>query len=128
MIGPGFTGSWFDPNQSGHGLTIEVLPNNVLLAYWFTYAPDGTQQSWFVGTGTYNGNTATIAQVDQPSGGRWIPHFDPNAIEHHDWGTLTLTFSDCNHGRVDFDSTASGYGSGYMDLTRLTMPAGLSCP
>ena len=25
-IGPGFTGAWFDPAQSGHGLFIEILP------------------------------------------------------------------------------------------------------
>lgn len=32
-IGPGITGSWYDPNQSGHGLAIEVLPGNAMLAY-----------------------------------------------------------------------------------------------
>jgi len=128
VIGPAFTGSWYDPNQSGHGLAIEVLPNNGFLAYWFTYAPDGSQQAWFLGTGSYAGNTATIAQIDQPSGGRWIPNFNPETVADHAWGALTFTFSDCNHGRVDFNSTLPDYGRGYMDLTRLTMPAGLSCP
>jgi hypothetical protein len=127
-IGPGITGSWYDPNQSGHGLALEVLDGSRLLAYWFTFTPDGSQQAWFLGVGSYSGNTATIAQVAQPQGGRWIPNFDPSKITQQPWGALTLTFSDCNHGRVDFSSTVPGYGSGHMDLTRLTMPAGLSCP
>ncbi len=80
-----------------------------------------------MGVGTYSGNTATINAVDQPTGGRWIPNFDPASNHEQRWGTLTFTFTDCNHGKVDFNSTA-GYGSGSMNLTRLTQPAGLACP
>lgn len=125
-IGPGFTGAWYDPAQNGHGLFVEVLPGQRLLAAWFTFDPAGNP-AWFLGIGGYSGNTATITAVDQPTGGRWIPNFDASRIVHNAWGTLTLTFSDCNHGVVRFSSTA-GYGSGSMDLTRLTSPAGSSCP
>ena len=126
-IGPAFTGAWFDPAQSGHGLFVEVLPNGRFLAAWFAFNPAGTQQAWFVGVGTYNGSTATITAVGQPTGGRWIPNFDPNQIVNNFWGTLSFTFTDCNHGKVDFNSVL-GYGTGSMNLTRLTQPAGLTCP
>jgi N-acetylneuraminic acid mutarotase len=125
-IGPGYTGSWYDPAQSGHGLLIEVLSDNRFLAAWFGFNPAGTQQAWFAGIGTYSGDTATVTGVVQPSGGRWIPNFDPNSIVLNPWGTLTFTFTDCNHGRVDFNSV-NGYGTGSMNLTRLTQPAGLTC-
>jgi len=125
-IGPGFTGAWYDPQQSGHGLFIEVLPNSGFLAWWFTFTPDGTQQSWFGGVGTYSGNTATVPAI-LTSGGRWIPNFDPSKRVDHPWGTLTFTFTDCEHGRVDFASSYPGYGDNHMDLTRLTSPAGLTC-
>jgi hypothetical protein len=126
-ISPAITGSWYDPEQSGHGLMIEILSDNRLYASWFTFNPAGTQQAWFSGVGTYSGNTATITSVQQPAGGRWIPNFDPAQIVRNAWGALTFTFTDCNHGKVDFNSVA-GYGSGSMNLTRLTQPAGLSCP
>ena len=126
-IGPGFTGAWYDPAQSGHGLFIEVLTDNRLLAWWFTFNPAGTQRAWFGGVGTYNGNTATITEVYQTTGGRWIPNFDPNRIVNNPWGALSFTFTDCNHGKVEFNSIL-GYGTGSMNLTRLTLPAGLSCP
>jgi plastocyanin len=129
-ITPGFTGAWYDPQQSGHGIFIEVLPNNQILAWWFTFNPDGTQQAWFGNVGAIDPatNTAFVAAV-QTQGGRWIPNFDPSNITQPVWGTLTFEFTDCNHGSVDFVSTvASGYGSGHMDLTRLTQPAGLTCP
>jgi plastocyanin len=127
-IGPGFTGAWYDPAQSGHGLFLEVLQNNSLLAWWFTFNPAGTEQSWFGGVGTYSGSTATITQVTQTTGGRWIPNFDPSKLTQVAWGSFTFTFTDCNHGRVDFNSPVPGYGTGSMSLTRLTQPAGLSCP
>jgi hypothetical protein len=126
-IGPGFTGSWYDPSQSGHGLFVEILPDNRMFAGWFTFNPAGTEQAWFVGVGTYSGNTATISPVTLPSGGRWIPNFNPNEIMNGVWGTLTFTFTDCNQGKVDFNSIL-GYGTGSMNLTRLTQPAGLTCP
>jgi hypothetical protein len=126
-IRPGFTGSWYDPAQSGTGLLIEVLPGNQFLAVWFAFNPAGTAQSWFLGVGTYAGNTATISSVVQPTGGRWIPNFDPRRVVNNPWGTLKFTFTDCNHGKVDFASTL-GYGTGSMNLTRLTLPAGLACP
>ncbi len=126
-IGPGFTGTWYDPTQSGHGIFVEVLDGNLFAAYWFAFTPDGTQQSWFGGVGNYSGATATIAHVNQPGGGRWIPNFNPANVVLQPWGGFAFTFSDCNHGRVDFNS-GLGYGAGHMDLTRLTKPAGLSCP
>ena len=125
LIGPGITGAWFDPAQSGHGLFIQVLPGETLLAAWLAFDPAGAQ-AWFVGLGSYSGDTATISFVEQPSGGRWIPNFDASRIVRNPWGSLTLKFTDCDNGRVDFASIA-GFGSGSMTLTRLTRPAGLAC-
>ena len=126
-ITAGFSGAWYDPAQSGHGILIEVLSSTQILAWWFTFNPDGTQQSWFGNVGAINGTTASIAAV-QTQGGQWIPNFDPSNITQPIWGTLTFTFTDCNHGRVDFNSSVTGYGTGHMNLTRLTQPAGLTCP
>jgi len=126
-INAGLTGAWYDPTQSGHGLFVEILPENRFYVAWFAFNPAGTQQVWFSGVGTYSGNIATVTDVEQPTGGHWIPNFNPRQIARNPWGSLKFTFTDCNHGRVDFNSVA-GYGSGSMNLTRLTQPAGLSCP
>ena len=125
-ISAGMSGAWYDPAQSGHGLFIEALRDNRLLAGWFAFNPAGTAQAWFVGVGTYSGDTATITSVDMPTGGRWIPNFDPSSVVHNAWGTLTFRFTDCNHGTVSFNSPSFGIGT--MSLTRLTQPLGLSCP
>lgn len=124
-LGPGYSGTWYDPAQSGHGFFIEILPGNQMLVYWFTFSPQG-DQAWFGGVGPITGSSA-IVRGTQTTGGRFIPNFDPATIVRSDWGELRFSFSDCQTGRVDFDSIA-GYGSGSMNLRRLTLPAGLECP
>jgi hypothetical protein len=42
-------------------------------------------------------------------------------------GTIVFTFTDCNSGQVSWEPVAD-YTKGSMPITRLTMPAGLSCP
>jgi len=127
-IGPGITGNWFDPNQSGHGIIVEVLPANQMLLDWFVFAPEGGP-AWIVATGTISGNTAVLHgfQATGP-GGRFPPNFDPAHVQNQAWGTLTLEFADCNNGRMSWQPTSAGYTAGSMTLTRLTLPAGLACP
>jgi plastocyanin len=124
-ITPAFTGAWYDPGQAGHGLFLEVLPDNRLLAWWFTFTPEG-EQAWFGNVGVIEGDHATVSAL-RTVGGRWIPNFDPGAVTQPVWGTLTFSFTDCNHGRVDFASVDASFGEGHMDLTRLTQPAGVAC-
>jgi len=132
-LSPGFTGNWYSPNSSGHGFSIEVLPGNVLLAQWFVFAPGGGQ-AWIEATGPIVGNTAVLqAYYPAGAGGRFPPYFDPQQLENKFWGTISFTFTDCNTGQVSWLPSAtsyytSGYTSGSMPITRLTMPAGLSCP
>src|SRR4029077_15985120 len=127
-IGSGMTGNWYDPHQSGHGFSIEILPNNQMLAEWFVFAPNGGP-TWIVGMGPITGDTATLQgyQVVGP-GARFPPNFDPTQRQTQPWGTLVFRFADCNNGQVSWQPTAAGYSSGSMAVTRLTMPAGLTCP
>ncbi len=129
LIGAEVTGTWYNPAQGGHGFMLEVLQGTPmqLLASWFVFAPEGGQ-SWIVGLGPINGNRAVVQGMQAlGSGGRFPPNFDRANIVDAPWGTLTFSFTDCNHGHVDWDSTIPGYASGGMDLVRLTLPAGLSC-
>ena len=127
-IGPGISGNWFDPNESGHGFSIEVLPGNRMLAQWYVYAPEGGPV-WIVASGAIDGATATLQGYRKVgAGGRFPPNFESGQVQDQLWGTITFTFSDCNSGRVDWQSVVAGYASGSIPIVRLTMPAGLACP
>jgi len=39
---PSMTGSWFDADNSGQGINIEVLSGNHVLVYWYAYEQSGS--------------------------------------------------------------------------------------
>lgn len=87
--------------------------------------PLDTHCTLFFCVGSNSGNRAVLT-VTRTRGGRFIPNFNAAAISNPVWGTLTISFSGCNNGRVDFDSDL-GFGSGSMPQTRLSLPLGQSC-
>lgn len=131
------SGAWYNTEQSGSGFAIEILPNNVFLAVWFVFTPDGSAQNWLYVQGTYTtgSNTITVAPVTGNNrsgvllntGAAFPPNFDATDITTTQWGTMTFTFNDCNSGTVAWNSPLPGYGSGTMAISRLTGLAGLTC-
>lgn len=127
-ITPGYTGNWFDTAQSGHGFSIEVLDGNQMLAEWYVFGPNGGQ-TWLVALGPISGNHAVLqAFLPAGSGGRFPPNFDPTQVKNQPWGTITFTFADCADGSVSWQPSMTGYSAGALPISRLTMPAGLTCP
>jgi hypothetical protein len=127
-ITPGYTGNWYDPSQSGHGFSIEVLPDARLLVEWYVFAPGGGQ-TWIIATGPITGNTATLqAYQVAGAGGRFPPNFDPSQLQDTVWGTLTFAFTDCSNGTASWQPTVAGYEAGSIPISRLTLPARLKCP
>jgi len=119
-----FTGAWYDPNQNGHGIFLDQLTDGRLVAWWFTFDPTGAQ-AWFGGVGNIQGNSAVVSVV-RTLGTRFAPNFNPAEIVNTPIGTLTFNFTACDRGRVDFALDAT-FGTGFMNLTRLTTPLGVGC-
>ena len=119
-----YTGAWYDLNQSGHGLFLDQLPDGQMAAWWFTFDPAGAQ-AWFGGVGPAQGATATI-DIFRTGGTRFIPNFRASEIVNVPLGTLTFDFTSCTTGRVNFRLDPT-FGSGSMNLTRLTTPLGVGC-
>lgn len=118
-----FSGTWYDPAQSGHGLTLEILDGNRVAAAWFTFAPDGSQL-WLSGVGTVDGASLHVP-VSRTTGGAFPPAFDPDAIEHVAWGNLDFTFTGCDVGTLTWAPIGAPPGS--MPLQRLTAVQGTRC-
>jgi len=130
----GFTGSWFDPANAGHGFTLQVLPpltaiggsKNLLYVLWNVYDAAGNQ-AWITGAGEINGTHVEIANAYTTTKGAFPPVFSGNTPMNKLWGSLTFDFSSCNNGTVHYNGSAAGLGSGDIALTRLTSIEGQSC-
>jgi hypothetical protein len=103
---------------------------NQLIAAWFTFTPDGSGKPiWIYAQGEYDPlQSAVTIPAAISSGTSFPPAFHGSDITKTPWGTLTFTFTDCDHASVAWNSTLPGFGSGAQQLRRLTSISGSSCP
>ncbi len=123
------SGNWYDPSQSGQGFQLEFTDQgNSLLAVWFVYTPDGSGQNWIYAQGAYDSTKSTVTiPALILTGAKFPPLFKSSDVHTTSWGTITFTFTDCNHGTASWNSTVSGYGHGSMPISRLTSIRGVTC-
>jgi hypothetical protein len=122
------SGSWYNPNQSGHGFSVEVLSPSRTLFYWYSYHPDGTPM-FIVADGTNSGNRVTATAYYNT--GMRFGEFNPADRMQTQWGTITLTFHSCNSATLQYNSNimhhGTAYGSGSLSLVRLANIDKMQC-
>jgi len=121
------SGSWYDPEQSGHGVQLQVASvgdQRRLLATWYAY--HNGEQVWLSGNGAITGNVAEVALVSS-KGGHFPPAFDPGEVVHQPWGTARFERLDAQRMRLSWQATAEGFDDGELLLQRLTSPFTAPC-
>ena len=125
-ITPAHSGMWYNPEQSGHGVTVEILPGNRILLVWYVFDESGNQ-IWLVGAGDYQGDAATVA-VSISQLGIFPPNFVSEDVETTVWGTLQLVFEDCQTAMFSWQPNEdAGFSAGQMNMKRLTGIDGMVC-
>jgi hypothetical protein len=120
------SGSWYDPSHDGEGFNLEVLANGQAVVYWFSFDPEGNRR-WFFGIGDIREGILVFNNMMTTHGGIFGPEFNPDAVQIESWGSLQLDL-DCQGGTARYDSTEAGFGSGTLNLDRLTNIDLLGCP
>jgi hypothetical protein len=122
------SGSWWNASQSGHGVIVEVLNEDTLAVYWFVYSPTG-EPVFLLAVAGIDGSTAS-GPAYQYSGMRF-GDFDPETVNEAIWGSLSIEFTGCDTARMSYASDVihegHAYGSGTIELARLTAIHGLHC-
>lgn len=129
-INGAFTGSWYDPAQSGQGWVVEVVESvngpDQFVVYFYGY--ENGEQLWLVGSGPgIVGNTATV-DVIRTSGADWGNNFNKDDVTLDTVGSMSFEFTDCNSAAVAF---TPGEGTSLTafsaDAVRLTSISSLDC-
>jgi hypothetical protein len=123
-VRPEHSGAWYNHDQAGHGLSIQVLNDERTIAFWFSYSPDGSPM-FLVIDGVNDGHTVTGPAYYQ-EGMVWR-QFDPATLSSEVWGEISIEFLGCNSAVLNWSSSMEGYGDGLIELERLTYLAGLEC-
>jgi lysophospholipase L1-like esterase len=128
QINPGLNDAWFDPATNGQGFFIIVFESiPLVMLSWFTYDTERPPQDvtailgepghrWITAQGGFVGSTADLT-IYKSSGGVFdssVPAVGPP----EDIGSMTVTFTDCNSGVVNYDIPSLGL-SGSVPIQRL---------
>jgi peptidyl-prolyl cis-trans isomerase A (cyclophilin A) len=127
---PLHTGSWYDPANSGRGLSLEVATppggsgDPVLIVYWYDHFDGG--QIWMNGAATFEYGASEITLPLQiAEGGQFGEAFDPGEVVFDpDFGSMTVSFSSCGAGTFNYQTP---FGNGTMELVRLSIQSGNDC-
>lgn len=119
------TGNWYNPDQPGHGLQIEVIDLSQAVLAWYTFDTEG-KPLWLIGNGQIAGDTLR-AEVRQFAGTRFPPEFDAAEIEAATWGEVIFTRTDCDAAAVEWIPVTDAFSTGQMPLERVTRIDGSHC-
>jgi len=117
---PKLSGLWYNDQQSGHGLQIEVIMSNhkpSIFASWYAHLNGET--IWLTGTGPLNKGKGLI-DLYITSGTSFPPSFIADDIIKTLWGTLDLQFSDLNNAHLRWQTVHDQFENGSLDIMRLT--------
>ena len=119
------SGLWFNPDQPGHGIDVDVINTRQAVVSWYAYNDDG-QPYWLLGTGNIDGPTIDIF-FRSYRGGSFPPGFDASEVVGQAWGSATLNFQSCSEAQLNWTPEQTGFEQGSLTLRRLSAVDGLSC-
>ena len=133
-IRPSYSGAWYNIDQPGHGINVEVLDDENTIFFWYTYDQDG-KPFWLHAQGVNSEITLLLiphirveATAYYHEGMIW-GEFDPLTNTQQEWGTIVLDFpySECHRAHMEWFPTMEGFTQGATDLVRLTSLYELDC-
>lgn len=92
----GHSGAFYNGLRSGEGNYVEILSDELAVVYTFSFRPDGSGPSWFIGVGDIRDNSIVIEELLRPTGTSFGDGFDPAAIDYSDAGGMSMIFPDCD--------------------------------
>jgi hypothetical protein len=117
----GGNGMFFDPNNSGHGFDFNVHAAG-LTALYFGHGSTG-ERFWLVSelfTGELEFDVPIELEMYEVTNGVFGNPLPPTTF----WGTITISFADCDTGHASFNGID---GNLEMDFVRLTGLQGINC-
>ena len=116
----GISGTWYNAAQNGHGVSIEVIDETRVIAFWYVYDTNGQPVHLYI-DGRINGRT--ISGTAYRASGMRFGQFDPATLSLDIWGQVDLDVLSCQSVRMRYRGNGpagAGYGAGEIALGRLS--------
>ena len=124
------SGLWYNPAQSGHGFEVTAIDADTASVAWYVYNKSG-QPVWVSALLDETAPGVLSGQANYVQGIKF-GEFTSGGIQVKNWGTLKLTFTNCDTASVEYNGTlvlddGTGFGSGTLPLKKLAGVSGLDC-
>ncbi len=119
-----YSGSWYNPDQDGHGIHVEVIDEERTIIYWFSYDLYG-QPLWLLMDGM-NRSKGVYGSIYIFRGMKFGV-FNPEDNIRDWWGTGWMEFYGCDRANFTWSPVLPGYSDGSIPLERLSNIATLDC-
>jgi hypothetical protein len=112
------SGTYFNASRDGEGcqLTRERDDATFILTCYFY---DKGKQFWLIGAGVFSNGQIIFAEMTITSGADYGNAFDPADVVRTTWGSIILTWSDCNNVSLDLNPIIAGYEDLVLGMTRI---------
>ena len=111
-----FTGMWWNPQESGWGMSIFQGPTSQLFAVWFVYDASGAPTWYTLQPGAWIWEQGFSGPLYRTTGPYFVGPFDPSQVKYEQVGSGTLTFTD--NARAQFHYTIDGQSMANKALQR----------
>ena len=118
IIAEEISGSYFNPLRSGEGcqLTLERDGVTFILTCYFY---DQGKQFWLIGVGVLADGQIIFSDVNITTGTGYGDNFDPDEVVSTVWGSIIMTWSNCNNTVLEMLPVLPGYEMLNLDMTRI---------
>ncbi len=111
-----YTDMWWDPQESGWGISIHHHCNNRLIAVWCVYGLDGGPIWYLLQPGGWTDKSTFVGPISIAEGPQVDAPYSSRPFRMHCVGTATLAFVDHSHGTLSY--TLDG-NAGQKTIVRL---------
>ena len=120
----GLIGAWYEPATSGQGMELHWINDNIALLFFYGHKDNG-ENFFLLGqrNGAFDFGQEVVFEMRLATGGRFNG-LDPAAITRPVWGSVAITFVDCETAVAELDGLD---GQQVLTLTRLGRTTGLGC-
>jgi hypothetical protein len=99
--GASFTDLWWNPSESGWGVSITHHPSGVIFVAWYTYDTNGNPK-WYVASECRLAGSTCTGTLYETTGPRMGTPFNPALVSVRAVGSVTLRFSGPDAGSMSY--------------------------
>jgi hypothetical protein len=98
-----YTDMWWQPNESGWGLSIHQHPSGGLFAIWLTFGPQNDPIWYTLQPGGWTGSSTFSGPIFATSGPPMSGPFSVSSVQRKQVGIGTLDFTDQANGTLSYE-------------------------